>query len=144
MTCWNMTCYSLTLCRPLLLLPSIVPSIRAAADEMVRQHHQLNGYEFEPTPGDSEGQGRLACCNPWGFKVIPDLGTEQQQWPALKPVFLLHKELPSSCYQKLPRDIKMMKERGKSVWVRRALFPKSALNPGSNRHWSWGFCPKAK
>ena len=26
-------------------------------DEMVRQHHQLNGHEFEQTLGDSEGQG---------------------------------------------------------------------------------------
>ena len=24
-----------------------------AEDKMVRQHHQLNGYEFEKTPGDS-------------------------------------------------------------------------------------------
>ena len=23
-------------------------------------------YEFEQTPGDSEGQGSLACCTPWG------------------------------------------------------------------------------
>ena len=30
-------------------------------DEMVRQGHQLNGPEFEQTPGDSEGQGNLAC-----------------------------------------------------------------------------------
>ena len=28
--------------------------------------HQLNGYEFEQTLVDSEGQGGLACCNPWG------------------------------------------------------------------------------
>ena len=26
---------------------------------MARQHHQLNGHEFEQTPGDSEGQGSL-------------------------------------------------------------------------------------
>ena len=26
-------------------------------DEMVGWHHQLNGLEFEQTPGDSEGQG---------------------------------------------------------------------------------------
>ena len=26
----------------------------AADDEMVRQHHGLNGHEFEKTPGDSE------------------------------------------------------------------------------------------
>ena len=37
-------------------------------DEMVRQHHQLNGDEFEQTPGDGEGQGTLACCTPWGCK----------------------------------------------------------------------------
>ena len=28
-------------------------------DEMFRQHHGLNGDEFEQTPGDSEGQGGL-------------------------------------------------------------------------------------
>ena len=32
---------------------------------MVRQHHQLNGHEFEQTLGDSEGQGSLVCYNPW-------------------------------------------------------------------------------
>ena len=26
----------------------------------------INGHEFEQTQGDSEGQGRLACCSPWG------------------------------------------------------------------------------
>ena len=31
---------------------------------MVRQHQQLNAHEFEPTPGDSEGQGSRACCSP--------------------------------------------------------------------------------
>ena len=35
---------------------------------MVGWHHQLNGHEFEQTPGDSEGQGNLACCSPWGHK----------------------------------------------------------------------------
>ena len=37
-------------------------------DEMVRQHDQLNGHEFEQTPEDSEGQGSLAWCSPWGRK----------------------------------------------------------------------------
>ena len=32
---------------------------RAAEDKMVRQHHQLNGHEFEQTPGDTGGQRRL-------------------------------------------------------------------------------------
>ena len=35
-----------------------------AEDEMVKQHHQLNGHEFEQTLGDSEGHGSLACCSP--------------------------------------------------------------------------------
>ena len=29
----------------------------------------LNGHEFDQTPGDSEGQGRLSCCSPWVLKV---------------------------------------------------------------------------
>ena len=37
-------------------------------DEMVGWHHWHNGHEFEQAPGDSEGQGRLACCHPWGLK----------------------------------------------------------------------------
>ena len=35
---------------------------------MVRWHHQFNGREFEQTPGDSEGQGSLACYRSWGRK----------------------------------------------------------------------------
>ena len=31
-------------------------------------HLRLNGHEFEQTLGDSEGQGSLACCHPWGRK----------------------------------------------------------------------------
>ena len=51
-------------------------------DEMVGWHHELNGHEFEQTPGDSEGQGSLACCRPWGCKesVGYNLVTEQQQF----------------------------------------------------------------
>ena len=37
-------------------------------DEMVEWHHWLSGHEFEQMPGDSEGQGSMACCSPWGHK----------------------------------------------------------------------------
>ena len=37
-------------------------------DEMVGWYHQLNEHELEQTPGDSEGQGSLVCCSPWGHK----------------------------------------------------------------------------
>ena len=38
--------------------------------EMVGWHHQLNGHEFKHTPGDSEGQGSLVCCIPWGHTEL--------------------------------------------------------------------------
>ena len=37
----------------------------ATEDEMVGYHHQLNGHEFEQTPGDTS-------YSPWGHK---ELGT---------------------------------------------------------------------
>ena len=43
---------------------------RTAEDEMVGWHHQFNGHEFEQAPGDSEEQGSLACCSPWGHKEL--------------------------------------------------------------------------
>ena len=41
---------------------------RTTEDKIVGWHQKLNGYEFEQTPGDSEGQGSLMCCSPWGRK----------------------------------------------------------------------------
>ena len=37
-------------------------------DKLVGWPHQLEGHEFEQALGDSEGQGSLACCSPWGHK----------------------------------------------------------------------------
>ena len=36
---------------------------------MVREYHQLNGHEFQQSPGDSEGQGSQECYSPQGHKV---------------------------------------------------------------------------
>ena len=44
-------------------------------DEMVGWHHQFNGLEFEQTPGDGDGQGRLACCSLWGCEE-----TDTTEW----------------------------------------------------------------
>ena len=38
--------------------------------EMAGWHHGLNGHEWEQTPGDSERQGSLACCSPWGSQEL--------------------------------------------------------------------------
>ena len=49
-----------------------------AEDEIVREHHQFNGYEFEQTLGDSGGQRSLVCGSPWGSqRVEHNLATEQ-------------------------------------------------------------------
>ena len=37
---------------------------------MVGWHHGLNGHESEQALGDGEGQGCLACCNPWGHREL--------------------------------------------------------------------------
>ena len=39
-------------------------------DEMVGQHHRLNGREFEQTQGDGERQRSPTCCSPWGCKEL--------------------------------------------------------------------------
>ena len=50
-----------------------------AESEMAREHHCLNGHEFEQTLGGSEGQRSLVCCSPWVCRVGHDLATERQQ-----------------------------------------------------------------
>ena len=50
-----------------------------AEDEMFGWHYRLDRHKFEQTLGDSEVQGSLACCSPWGGRVGYDLATEQQQ-----------------------------------------------------------------
>ena len=50
----------------------------ATEDEMARWHYQLDGLEFEWTPGVGDGQGGLACCDPWGHKESDT--TEQLNW----------------------------------------------------------------
>ena len=54
-------------------------------DEMVRQHHWLNGHEFEQTLGDSEGCGSVACWGPWGHKELDT--TERLNSSNLEAVF---------------------------------------------------------
>ena len=46
-------------------------------DEIVGWHYQQNGHEFKQTPGDSKGQGSLACC------IQHDLVTVQKQQQGL-------------------------------------------------------------
>ena len=37
---------------------------------MTGWHHCLNGHESGWTLGVGDGQGGLACCSPWGCKLL--------------------------------------------------------------------------
>ena len=37
-------------------------------DEMVGQHHRLDGHVFEYAPGVGDGQRSQECCGPWSRK----------------------------------------------------------------------------
>ena len=50
---------------------------------MVQWHHQLNGHEFEYTPGVGDGQGGLAYCSPWSCKEL-DTAEQLNQTDGLK------------------------------------------------------------
>ena len=50
-------------------------------DEMAGWHHWLDGRESEWTPGVSDGQGGLACCDSWGRKESDT--TEWLNWTEL-------------------------------------------------------------
>ena len=39
-------------------------------DEMVGWYYRLSGHEFEQTWRESEGEGSLVCCSPWGHKEL--------------------------------------------------------------------------
>ena len=50
--------------------------------------HQLNGHDFEQTPGDSEEQGSPVCCSLWGCKESDT--AEQLNWTGI--LFLSQKQ----------------------------------------------------
>ena len=57
----------------------------ATVDKMVGWHHWLNGHQFKQTWWDSEGQGSLACCSPWGSQRLRhDWAAEEQQQRIVK------------------------------------------------------------
>ena len=56
---------------------------RVREDEMVGWRQLLNGHESEQTPGNSEGQGSLACCRPWGRKELDTTWWLNKNWRIL-------------------------------------------------------------
>ena len=69
----------------------------------VAWHLWLDGHEFEQAPGVGDGQGGLACCNPWGRKesdMTDPLNWTSRKVMGLKPLLPLlphppREEVPS-------------------------------------------------
>ena len=55
-------------------------------DEMFGWQCRLNGHEFQQVPGVGDGQGGLACCNPWSCKESDT--TEWLNWTELNWIHL--------------------------------------------------------
>ena len=53
-------------------------------EEMIGYHHQPNGHESEQTLGNSEGQGSLASCSPWGadLDTLQEIVRDREAWCA--------------------------------------------------------------
>ena len=62
-------------------------------DEMVGEHHRLNGQGFGWTPGVGDGQGGLACCGSWGRRVGHDWVTELKGYQSVLLQLLLPLDL---------------------------------------------------
>ena len=55
-------------------------SEKRSEDEVVERHHWLSEHEtLSLCPGSGQGQGSLACCNPWGHKEL-----DRTEWPNKK------------------------------------------------------------
>ena len=64
-------------------------------DEMVGWHHQLNGHEFHLALGVGDGQGSLACCNPWGCKESDTTEHLNWTWNLYENILLSRMEMHS-------------------------------------------------
>ena len=105
---------------------------------MAGWHHQLDGSEFEWTPGVDDRQGGLACCDSWGRKEsdtteqlngteesLKLLGQEHNGRKILHIIHLLRKFSPKLSYLRMPA---LSLSR---VWL---CDPRDCSTPGSSVH----------
>ena len=59
-------------------------------DEMAGWHHWLDGRESQWTPGVSDGQGGLVCCNSWGHKESDTTEWTGMNWTEYSIVYMYH------------------------------------------------------
>ena len=104
-------------------------------DEMVGWHHLLNGHEYEQTPGDSEGQGSLACCEFMGSqRVRHTWGTEQQQmWILYKNIYWDTLKIQTTCNTFFSFIIFKNELQKHNFYFWKKYY--SSLYPGNNFRW---------
>ena len=61
---------------------------------MAGWHPHYSGYDFGQTLGDSEGQGDLTSCSPWGHKELDMTGPLNNKNNNNK-LFYVHDNLPT-------------------------------------------------
>ena len=86
-------------------------------DEMVGWHHLLNGNKFEQALEDSEGQGSLVCCSPWGWDMTEWLNNKTSCFFSKLQVYIQHLQIILSQNQSL------------LWWLQNTDFPTSPCNP---------------
>ena len=89
-------------------------------DEMAGWHHWLEGHEFEQALGVHDGQGRLACCSPWGHKELDT--TEWLNWTELmsyiSPLFMqLFPGLVRNSNLPMTQTSQSLPDSGPSNWL---------------------------
>ena len=108
-------------------------------DKMVGWHYWLNGYEFEQTQGDSEGQGSLACYSPWDCRAGHKWPTEpKQQQAVINNVILvlehLHWATPSIFYRNscflYPRILRSLTVASKFLCSQHCTYRSPRINVG--------------
>ena len=77
-------------------------------DEMVGQHHRLDGHKCEQAPGVGDGQGSLACCSSRGLKEWDK--TELLNWLTvfLENEFICFSITKSGCKVSLKWSVKCL------------------------------------
>ena len=96
-------------------------------DKMVGWLYQLNGHEFEQALGDNVGQGRLACCSPWGHKES-DTTERLNNWYVIS-------SLPVSQTEYLLHGLGTALEANKQLWIEASLCPLERLHiKGKHQH----------
>ena len=93
---------------------------------MVGWHHQLDGHEFEKTPGVGDEQGSLACCSPWGRKESDT--TEQLKNNKILLLYLCFKWFRFQSWSKLH-----FSTQPSGAGVRRPPDPRQGFSPEGPR-----------